>query len=432
MLCRMNIFARAGAAMALALGVTAMGQETAILITGARVLDPAGERWLDGQSVLIEGGRIVQVGPAAQARPPDRARRMDASGQFLIPGLMDLHTHLCLRPYDQIKWDDQVLKESLELRTVRATAHARATLAAGFTTIRDLGTEGAGFADVAVRDAINQRIIVGPRVFASTKAIVASACYGPTVGGVYDAKWSFPKGAQEANGVDGVRLAVREQIAAGADWVKLYADYRRAPGAPSTATFTVEELKAAVDEAESAGKPTAAHATTDEGIRRAVLAGFTTIEHGYGASRETLQLMKDKGTVLCPTMAAAEAIARYSGWKEGQPPPPALRQSRESLKLAREVGVIIVCGSDAGVFAHGDNARELELMVEAGLPSAEALRSATLVGAKVLQKESELGQIKPGFAADLVLLKADPLADISALRQVAYVIARGRIIEPQP
>src|SRR5205823_4083627 len=157
---------------------------------------------------------------------------------------------------------------------------------------------------------------------------VAAACYGPTVGGVYDSKWSFPKGAQEANGVDGMRLAVREQIAAGADWVKVYADYRRAPGAPSTPTFMLEELKAAVEEARSAGKPTSAPATTDEGIRRAVLAGIDTIEHGYGASRETLQLMKDKGVVLCPTMAAAEAIARYGGWKEGQPLTPSLRQSR--------------------------------------------------------------------------------------------------------
>jgi imidazolonepropionase-like amidohydrolase len=429
----MKPFGGAVAAMAVFLGVGLMrasAAEQPLLIVGASVLTPEGDRWLTGQAVLVVGEKIEQVAPADQVSAPGDAHRIDASGQFLIPGLMDLHTHLCLRPYDQIKWDDQVLRESLELRTVRATAHARATLAAGFTTIRDLGTEGAGFADVAVRDAINQRIIVGPRVLASTKAIVASACYGPTVGGVYDAKWSFPKGAQEANGVDGARLAVREQIAAGADWVKLYADYRRAPGAPSTATFTLEELKAAVDEARSAGKPTAAHATTDEGIRRAVMAGFTTIEHGYGASRETLQLMKDKGTILCPTMAAAESIARYSGWKEGQPPPPSLRQSRESLKLAREVGVTIVCGSDAGVFAHGDNARELELMVDAGMPAPEALRSATIVGARVMGRENELGRVKPGFAADLVVLKADPLSDIRALRQVAHVIARGRPVEP--
>jgi imidazolonepropionase-like amidohydrolase len=426
----MNTFARAAAVAALALTGGVMAQDNkGLLITGARVLDPAGERWLDGQSVLVVGDRIEQVGSAAAVQAPEGVRRIDATGQFLIPGLMDLHTHLCLRPYDQIKWDDQVLKESLELRTVRATAHARATLAAGFTTIRELGTEGAGFADVALRDAINQRIIVGPRIFASTKAIVASACYGPTVGGVYDAKWSFPKGAQEASGVEGVRLAVREQIAAGADWVKLYADYRRAPGAPSTATFTIEELKAAVDEARSAGKPTAAHATTDEGIRRAVLAGFDTIEHGYGATRETLQLMKDQGTVLCPTMAAAEAIARYSGWTEGQRLPPALHQSRASFKLAREIGVTIVCGSDAGVFAHGENARELELMVDAGMPAPEAVRSATLVAAKVIRKEDQLGQVKAGFTADLVLLKADPLSDIRALRAVALVVVRGRTVE---
>jgi imidazolonepropionase-like amidohydrolase len=426
--------AQAAAAL-VAAGVVAMASpaaEVPIVITGAKVLDPSGQKWLDGQAVLVAGDKIEKVAPAADVEVPPGARQIDGKGMYLIPGLMDLHTHLCLRPYDQMKWDDQVLKETPELRTIRATAHARATVDAGFTTIRDLGTEGAGVADVAMRDAISRHIVVGPRVFASTRAIVAAACYGPTVGGVYDSKWSFPKGAQEANGVDGVRLAVREQLAAGADWVKLYADYRRGPGSPSTATFTVEELKAAVDEAKSAGKPTAAHATTDEGIRRAVLAGFDTIEHGYGASRETLQLMKDKGAVLCPTMAAAEAVARYAGWKQGQPEPESLRQSRASFKLAREVGVTIVCGSDAGVFAHGDNARELELMVAAGMPPGEALRSATIVGAKVLRKENELGQIKPGFAADLALVRGDPLADVAALRQVVVVIAQGQVVRSAP
>jgi imidazolonepropionase-like amidohydrolase len=399
----------------------AMAQE-AIVISGGRVLSPEGARWLDGQDVVIEGDRITDIAPTGSFK--GTAHRIDAAGMYVIPGLIDLHTHLLLHPYNEATWNDQVLKESLELRTVRATAQARATVAAGFTTIRELGTEGAGFADVALRDAGNQGIIVAPRIFASTRAIVATGCYGPAG---FDPRWVVPKGAQEASGPEAVRLAVREQIAAGADWVKLYTDYRRYPGSPATPTFALDEIRAGVEEARSAGKPVAAHATTDEGIRRAVEAGVNTIEHGYGASRETLQLMKDRGITLCPTMAAAEAVSLYAGWKSEQPPPPAIKASRDSFKMAREIGVKIACGSDAGVFAHGTNARELELMVDSGMSPGEAVRSATLVAAGVLNR-SDLGRLAKGAAADAVVLRADPLADIGALRKVAAVVARGRVV----
>jgi imidazolonepropionase-like amidohydrolase len=419
----------------------AAGAAPALLLTGARVLDPLGDRLVAGLDVLVMAGRVTAVGPAGTLRLPPPAGaagsvssagagapepvRIDLSGLALLPGLIDLHTHLLLHPYDETPWNDQVLKEPLELRTIRAVTAARATLEAGFTTIRELGTEGAGFADVALRDAIAARLIPGPRIFASTRAIVASGAYGPAG---FDPRWEMPKGAQVADGADGMRRAVREQIAAGADWVKVYADYARRPGAPSTPTFSQEELAAAVDEARSAGLPVAAHANTAEGMRRAVLAGVATIEHGTGATAEVLELMRRRGTVLCPTLAASEAVTRYAGWQPGQPPPQRLRDARQAFERALAAGVTIANGSDAGVFAHGDNARELELLVAWGMTPRDALRAATVTAATVLGHGRDLGRIAPGFIADLAAFVGDPLADIGALRHPLLVVKDGRVM----
>jgi imidazolonepropionase-like amidohydrolase len=399
----------------------------ALLLSGARVLDPAGDRLVAGLDVLVADGRIAAVGPAGTLRPAAAAGRdavrIDLSGLSLLPGLIDLHTHLLLHPYDETPWNDQVLKEPLELRTIRAVTAARATLEAGFTTIRELGTEGAGFADVALRDAIAARMVPGPRIFASTRAIVASGSYGPAG---FDPRWEMPKGAQVADGADGMRRAVREQIAAGADWIKVYADYARRPGAPSTPTFSQEEVAAAVEEARSAGLRVSAHAHTAEGMRRAVLAGVATIEHGTGATSEVLELMRQRGVALCPTLAAAEAVSRYAGWHPGEPPPQRLRDARAAFERALASGVIIANGSDAGVFAHGDNARELELLVAWGMKPRDALRAATATAAAVLGRD--LGRIAPGFVADLVAFQGDPLADVGALRHPVLVIQEGRVM----
>ncbi len=400
---------------------------SAMLITGARVLAEDAAGWREGVAVLVRGATIEQVAPQSklQAQVPAEVPRVAADGLYLLPGLMDLHTHLLLHPYDETPWNDQVLKEPLELRTIRAVNAARATLEAGFTTIRDLGTEGAGFADVALRSAVASGMIAGPRILAATRAIVATGCYGPSG---FDPRWPVPKGAQEADGVDGVRKAVREQIAAGADWVKFYADYRRTPSGDATPSFSLPEMQAMVDEARSAGLPVAAHATTDEGIRRAVLAGVATIEHGNGASTAVLQLMREHGVVLCPTLAASEALARYAGWKPGDAEPARLRQSREMFARALQAGVKLACGSDAGVFAHGANARELELMVEGGLPRAEALRAATVDAAAVIGRAKDLGRVAPGFVADLIATRNDPLQDIAALRGPVLVIKDGHSV----
>ncbi len=411
----------AAALVALGWAAPPLRSETVVL-RGARVLSPDGARLLEGRAVVVRDGVIERVAEASTLQTPRDARVIDLQGLTLLPGLIDLHTHLLLHPYDEASWNDQVLKESLALRTVRAVAHARRTLLAGWTTIRDLGTEGAGFADVGLRDAIAQGIVPGPRMLTATKAIVATGAYGPAG---FDPRWQFsmPKGAQVADGPTGVRVAVRQQIAAGADWIKLYGDYRRKPGGPNSPTFTLEELRAAVDEAAAAGIPVAVHANTDEAIRRAVEAGARTIEHGAEASMETLLLMKEKGVALCPTLAAGEAIVRYAGGDVRNDP--RIEAGRALVQRALQAGVIVACGSDAGVFAHGDNVRELELLVDAGMTPAQALAAATTVAARVLGMEDKLGCVAPGCIADLIAVEGDPLRDVSALRRVRFVMQQG-------
>ena len=380
----------------------------------AHLLAADGASFLDDRIVQLDGGRIVAIEPAAADAKVDAT--LDG---FVIPGLIDLHTHLLLHPYDEASWDDQVLKESLELRTIRATVAAATTLRSGFVAVRDLGTEGAGLADIALRTAIAQGMIQGPRVFASTRAIVALGCYGPNL-----ANGAVPKGAQEVNGADAARAAAREQIAAGADWIKVYADYRRAPGGGATPTLSEAELAAICDEAKSAGVPVAAHASTDEGIRRAVLAGVRTIEHGTQASDATLQLMAERGVVLCPCLAANEAIVRYAGRRGAAAA--RLDPGRVTVQRALGKGVTVACGTDAGVFRHGDNARELELLVAAGMTPAQALAAATSTAAAVLGRKGELGTIDVGARPGLVVLRGDPLQDIAAVRQVVAVHVAGR------
>jgi len=396
-----------------------------ILITGANVLDADGQRLLEGRHVLIEGDRIKKVAPATYIEDSEGVQTIDANNLTLLPGLIELHAHLLLHPYNEAPWNDQVLRESLEFRVVRAVAAAKATVESGFTTLRDLGTEGAAFADVGLRDATAKNIVPGPRIFASTKAIVATGCYGPSG---FDPRWDVPKGAQVADGVDGVRRAVREQIAAGADWIKVYADYSRRDGDPPTATFSQEELNALVAEARNAGLSVAAHAYTDEAIRRSVFAGVATIEHGSRVSADVLTLMRERGVVLCPTLAAHEAMAKYDGWTPDLPDPPRIKDAKEMFKRALAAGVTIGCGSDVGVFPHGQSARELELMVEYGMRPVDAIRAATLVAATVLRRGDTLGKIADGYLADLIAVRENPLEDVTTLRNVVLVIKDGRVL----
>jgi imidazolonepropionase-like amidohydrolase len=317
-----------------------------------------------------------------------------------------------------------VLREPLALRVCRATNHLRRILDSGFTTIRDLGTEGAGHADVGLKQAVEQGIASGPRVLTTTRAIVASGSYGPKG---FAPEVAVPQGAEEADG-DNLRRVVRDQVGKGSDWIKVYADAWN-PAKGGNPSFSVEELKLVVDTARSLGCPVAVHAMTREGLHRAALAGVATIEHGDAGDAELFRLMANRGIALCPTLAAAEAMSKYAGWRPGtQPEPAALRSKRAVFQEALAAGVTIANGSDMGVFAHGEGVRELELMVAYGMKPVEALRSATSVAAKVLHLDKQVGAIQEGLLADLVAVDGDPTKNVAALRKVRLVVKNGTIV----
>ncbi|MDO8501204.1 MAG: amidohydrolase family protein [Gemmatimonadaceae bacterium] len=394
------------------------------------VLAPAGV--LDGVSptphrgwiVAVSGDSITYAGPPDASRVPQNARRIELPGTTLLPGLIDAHVHFFLHPYNETPWDDQVLKEPLALRVARATAHARNTLMAGFTTVRDLGTEGASYADAGLRQAIANGIIPGPRLLIASKAIVATGSYAPSRTAY---SYDTPLGADEADG-PALQRVIREQIGHGADWVKLYGDYRWGPNGEARPTFSLDEMRLAAATAHDSGRELAVHASTAEGMRRAVIAGARTIEHGDEGTPEVFAMMTKAGTAYCPTLTATEAVQSYRGWRKGvDPVPDAVTRKHKSFTAALASGVTICTGSDAGVFTHGDNARELELMAEYGMKASDVIRSATSVTAKVLGMHGMIGRIAPGLRADIIAVAGDPIASISSLRQVRFVMKDGAI-----
>jgi imidazolonepropionase-like amidohydrolase len=389
------------------------------------------ERVFDGETmhndwvVLVKGNKIEAAG-AMRFKLPSNTRVIELKGATLLPGFIEGHSHLFLHPYNETSWNDQVLKESRAERTARAVNHAKATLMAGFTTMRDLGTEGAMYDDAGLKTAIQKGIVPGPRLIVATRAIVAKGTYGPYFG---NADIDLPQGAEEAGNQDELEKAVWTQISKGADVIKIYEDYPYGKNGEAAPTFSTKELAAAVAIAAASGRFVTVHSSTPEGLHRAIEAGVHTIEHGNEGTEEIFRLMKEKGIALCPTLAAGDAIAQYyQGWKKGSSPEPArISAKRKSFAAALKAGVIICMGGDVGVFPHGDNAREMEMMVDYGMNPTDALRSATSVNADVFGIANKVGRIQKGLFADIIAVQGDPSTDIRSIRNIIFVMKDGYI-----
>ncbi|HCZ36781.1 MAG TPA: amidohydrolase [Cytophagales bacterium] len=389
-------------------------------LTADRIFD--GEVLHEGWAVIVEGDKIVAAGPKSSVKEPAKAIKINFTNSTLTPGLIEGHSHLLLYPYNITDWDTQVLKETDTYRTARATVHAKNTLMAGFTTARDLGTEGAGYADVGLKRAINEGIIPGPRLLVAGRAIVSTGSYGPKN---YDHDQQIMLGAEAADGNDLIRV-VRDQIGKGADFIKVYADYRWGLNGEDQPSFTLDELKLINEVTRSSGRVLVCHAKSKEAIKRAVLAGAETIEHGDFIDAEIGKLMKEHNVTFIPTLAAVDVISQYRGWKKGVTPEPAnVTNKKKSFKEALASGVTIGMGGDVGVFPHGENVLEMELMVEYGMPVLDVLKAATSVNARAFHLENQVGFIKPGLKADLLIVTGDPSKNISDLRKVKFVMKDG-------
>ena len=392
--------------------------DTFYLLKPARVFD--GEQMHEGWQVLVKNGLILSAGSKTDV--PAGCHIVELNNCTLLPGLIEGHGHLFLHPYNETSWNDQVLKESRAERLARAVNHARETLLAGFTTLRDLGTEGSMYDDVGLKHAIEKGIVPGPRILAATRAIVVTGSYGPKS---ESADVILPQGAAEAANTDELLKEIDVQIGKGADLIKLYADYRWGREGEAQPTFSEADLARAVAQAKSSGRMVAVHATTAEGMRRSIAAGVTTIEHGDNGDAAIFKSMKEKGVALCPTLAAGLAVEQYRGWQPGMEEPQHLQEKRKSFKAALAAGVTICMGGDVGVFAHGDNAREMELMVAYGMAPADVLRSATSVNADVFGMGGSVGRIKPGLLADITVVEGDPVKNMAVLHKVRMVMKGG-------
>jgi len=403
--------------------------ESSILVKAGKLFDVRKGGYTENVGIWIVGGRIREVSPmsAIGAKVRKDSEIIDLMGATVLPGLIDCHTHLLAR------FDDTpngyllgLATKSQAFRALEGAANARATLNAGFTTVRDVENEGSGYADVALRDAIAQKLVDGPRMQVATRAIAAVGPYNPF--GVSPDLIGFPTGAEMVSGAEDARRAVREQIGHGADLIKVYADWEHP-------TLTIDEMRVVVEEAHKQGRKVAAHATTPEGIRNAVTAGVDSIEHGHGADRQSLAKIKERGVFLVPTVGVIDEVLKKRK-SEAMTPERRERMDRflagieQEVREAMRLGVKNASGFDASeVGLHGKNAEELVGLVRRGLTPVDAIRAATINAAELLGWQDRVGAIEAGKYGDLIAVKRDPLADITALLQVEFVMKEGTIVK---
>jgi imidazolonepropionase-like amidohydrolase len=404
---------------------------TVTLIRAGRLIDVRAGRVLQNQGILVEGERIKAVGPLAEVQrsAPSTAVVIDLSRATVLPGLADCHTHILLQgDITAADYDEQLLKESIPYRAIRATAAVRIALLNGFTVMRDLETEGAMYADVDVKQAINRGVVPGPRMFVATRAFSATGMY-PLQG--YSWELRMPEGVQIVDGPDNIRRAVREQVKFGADWIKFYADRRyflKDGALHSWVNFTEEEMKAMVDESHRLGRKVAAHAMGWEGIDASLRAGVDSIEHGYGLDEGLMERMVKQGVYWCPTIYVGVYVAEGRA-AAGAPIWLTMRDlEAKAFPIAVRKGVKIAYGTDAGGYAWTENqAKEFTYMVRYGMTPMQAIQSATTVAARLLERESEFGAIERGKFADIIAVTGDPLANIAELERVRFVMKSGEI-----
>ncbi len=398
-----------------------------ILIRAGRLIDGLGTEVRTDQGIEVAGGRILSVGPWAElsARPGAR-QDIDLSAMTVLPGLIDAHTHVLLQgDITAADYDEQLLKQSIPYRTILATMAVRTALLNGFTTLRDLETEGAMYADVDVRNAIDRGVIPGPRMFVATRAMAPTGMY-PLSG--YSWELRVPEGVQIVDGPDAIRKAVREQVKYGADWIKFYADrsyYLAEDGRlRSRVNFTDEEMKALVDESHRLGRKVAAHAMAWDGIDAALRAGVNSIEHGHGMTPDLVERLVKQGVYWCPTIFVGKYVAPGRGgvW----PRMVDLVRTAFGDALKHGAGDLIAYGTDAGGYPWTENqAQELAIMVDYGMTPMQAIRTATVNAARMLDQGSVLGGVGPGRHADLIAVANDPLKDIRELQRVRFVMKGG-------
>lgn len=423
----LNFLLGFGAGLAYSQTVVDPADSSAILKVG-RLLDVRKGTYVENAGVWVERGHIKEVGliGSIEGHTPKDATIIDLSWATVLPGLIDCHTHLLARFADSP--DGYLLglaTKSEAFRALEGAANARTTLNAGFTTVRDVENEGSGYANVALRDAINQGLVEGPRMQVATRAIAAIGQYNPF--GVSPDLANFPTGAQMISGIEDARRAVREQIGHGADLIKVYADWQHP-------TLTVGEMRVVVEEAHQQGIKVAAHATTTEGIRNALTAGVDSIEHGNGVDRQSLEMMKEKKVFFVPTVGGvgetfpARLEAASSEQKERMEA--SLKRMDQAIKEALSLGVKMGAGFDASsARGQGRNAQELVGLVRCGLPAAEAIRAATINAAELMGWQDRVGAIEVGKFADLIAVDGDPLTDIRVLEKVRFVMKDGRIVK---